>query len=1217
MSQTIVFGTPTLNFSQACASSGFNTYNISFTFYPASNVQAGNQFIIELSNASGNFDAPVTVGTSTTTTSPANVSFSLPTNTAGENYRIRVRSTAPAVTSPVSSPFAAYYATHNQPFSINNNAGSLMVCEGSSFSLQIDNNGTPSSPLYYPELTYKWFRNFSEIPGQTGPNLPITQSGNYYVIVDYGSCVMNSYSNIVTVDMVSGIDLTINTSDGSDFICSGYSKTLVSSHQNSNYNYQWYRNNQPISGATQSTYSATLEGTYKLIISVGGCTFESNNFFLELIDIEADLDVNATEILIPGTTLTVNSITNAVNPSYQWKRNNVNIAGATSDSYTITQNGNYTLVVTENQNCNLTAEVSVNVVYPDNFHLAIGSTGDYQSCMSTIAPLNITVFNAISGANTISILNNNYGYTYQWYRNNQPISGATQTTYDATQNGNYHLQVVLPGISNPVISNTITIALGSSTPLNITQSGSYCNSTTNITFNSNLTDSSYTYQWYRNNAVISGAINNSYTTNQTGNYHLVITYGSCTLTSNNINIEGPSATLDITNPDVDIILPGEQKVLNTTTSLTQPTYQWYRNNVAISGATSASYTATQDGVYKVEAIQTAGCNITLEDFVTLSYPDSFTLTIQAASDYQSCNSSSANLIINSFTAHTSQGIFNVGISSLYALQWKRNGANINGAQSETYTVNHASQNGSYQLEITLPGFGTIASNNLTVSIAIETPDISASGNLCEGEIMMLNSSVTDSEYTYIWYKDGIVITGVNQPSLEVTQNGNYHLSISHASCSVTSNAINIEETNITASLNVASVDIIIPGESKILTVTTDAIQPFFQWYRDNIVISGANGVSYTATQSGTYKVVVTQTGDCAATQEVVVNLIYPTGFNVVIAPDSNYQNCNSQSTTLRIVSFMAQSQAEQVSILNNNYGYTYQWYKDNVLIISSTSTDYFISSREENGEYELRVVIPEFNIIVSNIVSIHLGVSDDFVITTDSEVICENNDTAILSTEFSNINYILKWYRIGENTVIGTQNNITVSTAGQYYVEIDFDGCTYTSNTITINNLNESVISLSEPEHINLFEGSSKTIFASGGESYYWYFENQHINNGNNITITEEGIYTLIAFVGNCEIIKTITVTKIENNSLVVPNVVTLNNDGRNDFWSVPETFTNKENVEIIIYNSNGKVIFRSRNYQNNWPNDTYKPSKTDPVVYYTISENDEIIKRGSITIIE
>ena len=80
----IVIGTPTLGFSQACASAGFNTYNVSFTFFPPTNLQAGNQFIVELSNATGGFANATTVATVTSSTSPVNTNFQLPTNTSGQ-----------------------------------------------------------------------------------------------------------------------------------------------------------------------------------------------------------------------------------------------------------------------------------------------------------------------------------------------------------------------------------------------------------------------------------------------------------------------------------------------------------------------------------------------------------------------------------------------------------------------------------------------------------------------------------------------------------------------------------------------------------------------------------------------------------------------------------------------------------------------------------------------------------------------------------------------------------------------------------------------------------------------------------------------------------------------------------------------------------------------------------------------------------------------------
>jgi hypothetical protein len=111
MTAQIVIGTPSLGFSQACASSSFNTYNVTFTFSPETSLGASNQFIIELSDSSGSFSNPTVVFTSNAgavTTSPATLSFALPNTTAGEAYKLRVKSTNPVASSSNSIAFAAY-----------------------------------------------------------------------------------------------------------------------------------------------------------------------------------------------------------------------------------------------------------------------------------------------------------------------------------------------------------------------------------------------------------------------------------------------------------------------------------------------------------------------------------------------------------------------------------------------------------------------------------------------------------------------------------------------------------------------------------------------------------------------------------------------------------------------------------------------------------------------------------------------------------------------------------------------------------------------------------------------------------------------------------------------------------------------------------------------------------------------------------------------------
>jgi hypothetical protein len=73
---------------------------------------------------------------------------------------------------------------------INNFNGTATYCTGGSLVLRIDNpgTGTNDSPLKYPSLTFKWFKEPSLVPIATTPSLTVNQPGRYYVETNYGTC---------------------------------------------------------------------------------------------------------------------------------------------------------------------------------------------------------------------------------------------------------------------------------------------------------------------------------------------------------------------------------------------------------------------------------------------------------------------------------------------------------------------------------------------------------------------------------------------------------------------------------------------------------------------------------------------------------------------------------------------------------------------------------------------------------------------------------------------------------------------------------------------------------------------------------------------------------------------------------------------------------------------------------------------------------------------
>lgn len=353
----IVIGTPNLGFSQACANESFNTYNTTFVFSPEANLNGSNQFTVELSNANGDFTEPTVVFTSApgaVTESPATLNFSLPTTTAGENYRIRIKSTSPAATSSNSVAFAAYYKVHDEPFTINNLVSTGAFCTGGSYLLSIDNPGTGSndSPLNYPSLTFNWFKETGSTTAvfvAEGPTLTVSEEGTYFVETNYGTCTSDSFSNRVTISEVSSgnADAGISSSSGNPFCPSQGTTTLSTIGGNS---YQWFQDGVAIPDATNQIYQTNESGTYAVQVDLGDCS-ASGSIELESELFDADINVSEFNIIGEGETLFVAVTTTANNTEFEWYLNGVLIAGATEDNFEVTEYGNYKIIITENSGC--------------------------------------------------------------------------------------------------------------------------------------------------------------------------------------------------------------------------------------------------------------------------------------------------------------------------------------------------------------------------------------------------------------------------------------------------------------------------------------------------------------------------------------------------------------------------------------------------------------------------------------------------------------------------------------------------------------------------------------------------------------------------------------------------------------------------------------------------------------------------------------------------
>lgn len=436
----LVIGQPNLGFSQACANESFNTFSASFIFSPESNITGSNQFILELSDADGDFTNTIEIYSSNegeVTTSPATVSFSLPTDTSGENYRIRIKSTDPVATSTGSAPFAAYYKIQDSPFTINNLVDTAAFCSGGAYLLTIDNPGTGNndSPLNYPSLTFNWFRETGPTTSvfvAEGPTLEVSTPGTYFVETNYGTCTSDSFSNRVTVSEVNSgeAEAGISSSLGNPF-CPDQGATTLSTIGGNNY--QWFKDGEIIPEATSQMYETTESGTYSVQVDLGDCS-ASGSITLESELFDGEINVEETNAIEEGESLFVMVNSTAISPIYEWYFNNTLINDAISDSYDVTEFGNYKVIVTETIGCEGSREFIFEVTeeidpFPDvaNIPNVISPNGDGINDTWQIPQQYVT------GTNTEVIIMTNRGEIVlktNDYQNNWPETDLNLTSFN-------------------------------------------------------------------------------------------------------------------------------------------------------------------------------------------------------------------------------------------------------------------------------------------------------------------------------------------------------------------------------------------------------------------------------------------------------------------------------------------------------------------------------------------------------------------------------------------------------------------------------------------------------------------------------------------------------------------------------------------------------------------------------------------------------------------
>jgi hypothetical protein len=573
---------------------------------------------------------------------------------------------------------------------------------------------------------------------------------------------------------------------------------------------------------------------------------------------------------------------------------------------------------------------------------------------------------------------------------------------------------------------------------------------------------------------------------------------------------------------------------------------------------------------------------------------------------------------------------NVPNANTYQYIWRRS-STILADKGASITV---SQAGMYTVEIDYGAVCSGSAGTLSNLITVETGNAlgvtinpPTKTTFCAGETAEpLEATINNVNLFYTWYKNGVEVSSRIRGNFSYTLNtntadfnGDYTVKVEGAGiCPETTPAITIAKTGDFTITETNALDmVILPGQTKTLAVTATAASPTYQWFRNNTAISGATTNTLSTNQNGEYYVQVTQSGSCSATANSLKTIVVsPVSLELITAYATSYQDCQNSSIVLDVITINAIAvNGTKTNVTTDlKSSLSYQWKKDGVNVGGGTSSSISLTTTSENGLYTLDGVINSFT-MASNSLSVALRSNETIIITASALATCNSSDQITINTPTDLTGDTFKWLKDGIE-INTTDSALNTTETGKYQLVVSRVGCPVTSNEITIIPLDESLITLDSPLNVVFPEGSSKTVNAAGGTAYQWVDSNNNIiSNTSSVSLTSEGTYTLTAYIDACVVLKQITVTYKDN--FRIPNVITVNGDGINDLWLLPNAFSKNPEINVIIYNDKGIEIFNVNDYQNNWPESSTTFKSQNMLFYYSIRKDGDVLKQGTITVIK
>ncbi len=1113
--------------------------------------------------------------------------------------------------------------TNTKPF-FDINASNVTICSNGSTTLTATVVGTLPGPTSSVTWYASQFGGAALGTGLTYTTPVLSSTTTYYV----GICP-GTFRKPVTVT-VGGPTIT-GTAVVSNATCSsaGSITGLSTSGGAPTVTIQWNGVTTPsmnLSGASAGSYSV-------LVTDGNGCTATSGPY---TINSTGGPTVNTTNMVVTnenclGNNGSITGITaSGTGLTYSWTN-----SGGSSLNATSLAAGNYTLTVTDNLGCTANAgpiTVGLNpgpsinsasvVVTNETCSNSNGSiaglsasgtgltfawtnsaattlnisslaAGSYTltvtnnlGCTATYGPVNITnspgpvinttnmvVNNAHCGNNNgsitgITVSGGQPTVTYSWN------SGAYSTlNISSLAAGNYTLVAsdangctstvgpfTISNIAGPVVNTTGIVITPES-----------CNgndgSITGITASG---ASTLTYSW---NFVSSPTIDITNLT--TGNYALIVTDAfGCFSGAGPFNVSltaGPTisaAGLVVTN---ETCSNSNGSIVGLQATGTGLTYEW--NGVATFDEDNTGLAA---GNYTLVVTDFNGCTVSYGPVNITNSPGPTINTINMVVSNEHCGNANGSIT----------GITISGGQPTIVYSWNSGAYNTLNISSLTA--------GNYSLLVT-DGNGCTASVGPFAIINTPAPTINTTNMVITNESCAGNDgsiggiTVTGTGLSYQWNSVSSPLNINNQTA------GNYTLLVTDGfGCTATagpftigaSTTLTIDSTNLAITLAGCTVD---AGAIEGLAIV-GGINPQFNW--DN----ASPTLDNTGLPSGTYTINVSDDQGCNLQASFYVG---QTSAPVIDITNVIYDTVHCAQTDGGI---------SGIDVTGGTEPYTYTWDGNaalNTLNISNTvSGNHTLVVVDDMGCQDSQLlVIPAQSGPAINVTNLSV---------TNST--CQQLNGAIQGITVSgNQPFVYSW----TNTSLTSLNLMSIGQGTYTLTVTDAFGCQTTGNPINVTTTPLPMADFSySPNSIipnDLVSFNDETTNAIP-VTWEWYTDGVPFGVSSTPTYTyiDEGNYVVTLIVTTATgCTDTVSKTLQVFGELIVPNVVTRNNDGANDVFFIKNL---KPNAKLVVENRWGSVVYNSDDYQNDWNGDDMEGSKlTEGTYFYQLITDDGKILQGNV----